>query len=199
MIGNDVVDLGDPETRPGAQHPRFDERVFAPEEREALARSGAPNRLRWILWAAKEAAYKVARKLDPRVAFSPRRFVVRLDAALRGEVRYDGERFGLRVDVLPGAVHAIASSDAEVPASVRSELRDLPAAEADPGRSVRALAARSLASALGAEPGAVAVVSAGRLPRLEVGGRPAAADLSLSHHGRLVAWACEVAPLEERA
>ena len=28
MVGNDVVDLGDPETRPGATHPRFDARVF---------------------------------------------------------------------------------------------------------------------------------------------------------------------------
>ena len=65
MIGNDVVDLGDAEVQPGATHPRFDARVFAREEREALRASGAPNRLRWILWAAKEAAYKAARKLDP--------------------------------------------------------------------------------------------------------------------------------------
>ena len=35
MIGNDVVDLGDADTRPGAQHRRFDERVFAPSERRA--------------------------------------------------------------------------------------------------------------------------------------------------------------------
>lgn len=199
MIGNDVVDLGDPETAPGAQHPRFDERVFAPEERDALARSGAPNRLRWTLWAAKEAAYKVARKLDPRVVFSPKRFVVCLDPTLRGEVRHGAVRFGLRIDVLPEAVHAIASSDAEVSSAVRSELLALPAPGADPGRSVRALAARSLTAALGARPGDVVVVKEGRVPRLEVGGRRATSDLSLSHHGNVVAWACEVSPLEEPA
>ena len=32
MIGNDVVDLGDDEAREGAQHPRFDARVFTAGE-----------------------------------------------------------------------------------------------------------------------------------------------------------------------
>ena len=54
MVGNDVVDLGDAETRGGPSHPRFDARVFAPAELAALAASAAPNRLRWSLWAAKE-------------------------------------------------------------------------------------------------------------------------------------------------
>ena len=37
MLGNDVVDLADPETRRAALHPRFDARAFAPRERAALA------------------------------------------------------------------------------------------------------------------------------------------------------------------
>ena len=32
MLGNDVVDLEDPETRPETFRPRFDERVFDPME-----------------------------------------------------------------------------------------------------------------------------------------------------------------------
>ncbi len=59
MVGNDIVDLGDAETCNGPSHPGFDARVFAPVERRALAASPAPNRLRWSLWAAKEAAYKL--------------------------------------------------------------------------------------------------------------------------------------------
>ena len=40
MLGNDIIDLGDPETRPGARHPRFDARVFTREERAALGDRG---------------------------------------------------------------------------------------------------------------------------------------------------------------
>ncbi|MGH7855988.1 MAG: 4'-phosphopantetheinyl transferase family protein, partial [Candidatus Binatia bacterium] len=94
MVGNDVIDLRDPETAPGSQHPRFDARVFAPAERALLGASTDARRLRWILWAAKEAAYKVARKIDARAVFSPRRFVV--DLAAR-HVLWEGTR--LRVDV----------------------------------------------------------------------------------------------------
>ena len=68
MIGNDIVDLRDPEVQPGASHPRFDRRVFAPEERSALAASGARERLRWILWAAKEAGRKRPTTTNARVA-----------------------------------------------------------------------------------------------------------------------------------
>ena len=43
MVGDDVVDLADPEARADALHPRFDARVFAPAERAALAASADPG------------------------------------------------------------------------------------------------------------------------------------------------------------
>ncbi len=76
MLGNDVVDLCDRDSHPTTLHPRFDERVFTDGERAALAASDSIGRERWRIWAAKEAAYKAARKLDARICFSPRRFVV---------------------------------------------------------------------------------------------------------------------------
>ena len=45
MIGNDVVDLSDPESAPAALHPRFDARAFCEAERERLAASRDPGRL----------------------------------------------------------------------------------------------------------------------------------------------------------
>ena len=53
MLGNDVIDLADPET--SSRHPRFDARVFGATERALLARSEDAGRLRQVLWAAKEA------------------------------------------------------------------------------------------------------------------------------------------------
>jgi phosphopantetheinyl transferase (holo-ACP synthase) len=56
LVGNDVVDLRDPENQPEAIHPRFDDRVFTWAERARILAAGSPHRMRWVLWAAKESA-----------------------------------------------------------------------------------------------------------------------------------------------
>ena len=196
MIGNDVVDLEDPETRPGAHHPRFDARVFAGAELNWLRRSGAPERLRWMLWAAKEAAYKVARKLDPRAAFAPARFAVQLDGSLRGRVEHAGRSLWLAVREDASSVHAIAS-DAELdPGRLLLGQQRLGAGGvppgAEPGFAVRRLAVQELALRLGAAPGELEIGQRGRIPELRRRGEAAGLDLSLSHHGGLIAFACEL-------
>ena len=108
MVGNDVVDLADREVCNGPAHPRVDARVFAPAERRALEAGGAPNRLRWTLWAAKEAAYKLAVKRDPNVIFAASRFVVKFDRALHGEVEHPGGRVAVPLATRGDAVHAVA-------------------------------------------------------------------------------------------
>jgi phosphopantetheinyl transferase len=198
VIGNDVVDLEDPETRAGATHPRFDARVFAGPELAWLRRSGAPERLRWMLWAAKEAAWKVARKLDPRAAFAPLRFAVQLDGSLRGRVEHAGRSLWLAVSADASSVHAIAS-DAELdPGRLLLGQQRLGAAaaasSAEPGLAVRRLAVHELALRLGAAPGELEIGQRGRIPELRRRGEPTDIDLSLSHHGGLVAFACELGP-----
>ena len=94
MLGNDVVDLEDPETRPETFRPRFETRVFDAVERRAIAHDPSPHARRWAHWAGKEAAYKLARQIDDRFVFSPGRLVVRFGD--RGEgvsgARCRGER-----------------------------------------------------------------------------------------------------------
>ena len=46
MTGNDVIDLGDDDSRAACRHPRVDERVLAESERALLATSGAADRVR---------------------------------------------------------------------------------------------------------------------------------------------------------
>ena len=100
-VGNDVVDLDDPETRIEALHPRWAERVFTEAERRALAASRVRHRLHWALWAAKESGYKALRRLDPAAVFSPRAFEIELEAprevraVFRGEVRHRDGTFSL--------------------------------------------------------------------------------------------------------
>ena len=64
MLGNDIVDLLDPESRPESFRPRFDDRVFDPREQTDIAHDDDPHTRRWAHWAAKEAAYKLARQVD---------------------------------------------------------------------------------------------------------------------------------------
>mgnify|MGYP001812953272 FL=1 len=84
MLGNDIVDLRDPDARPETFRPRFDERVFDPAERHAIDHDDAPHARRWAHWAAKEAAYKLARQVEPRFVFAPSRLVARFRRALQG-------------------------------------------------------------------------------------------------------------------
>lgn len=76
MIGNDLVDLYARETAGKSGDARFVKRVFTAREAELIAGSPNPDYALWMLWAAKEAAYKVARKLAPEVIFAHSRFEV---------------------------------------------------------------------------------------------------------------------------
>ena len=148
-IGNDVVDLADPETFPERLHPRFDARVFAPNELALLRASASPRRLRWSLWAAKEAAYKACARLEAELVFSPRKFEVAFDVApgtgecVSGVVRHRGRTLAVELHESAESVHAIARAADAPPAQVLSEV-DVVAS--DPSRAVRELASRMLGS-----------------------------------------------------
>ena len=190
MVGDDVVDLADPEAR--AVHPRFYARVFGAAERALLAASPEPECLRWVLWAAKEAAYKLAGKCGPRPIFSPVQFAVELEPgagdAWSGRVRHAGRAVGVRVRRAGDALHAVAGAGAGSFAGLAVR-----GAAEDPSQAARALAARELARRAGAPLEAVRFARRGRVPLVWLAGHDLRADLSLSHHGRFVAFACQLA------
>ncbi|MCG8590499.1 MAG: 4'-phosphopantetheinyl transferase superfamily protein [Proteobacteria bacterium] len=198
MVGNDVVDLSDPETRPETLHPRFDGRVFDAIERAQVDAADDPDRQRWRLWAAKEATYKLVKKLAPATVFSPRRFLVRFDGSPWGQVQVGARRFGVQLIERAREVHAIAMrlEDLALPLvhGVRRLERDEPAAWLSwgPSTAVRRFGIEAIARAVGARAGEFSIVREGRIPKLVWRDRPAPADLSLSHHGELVAFACSL-------
>jgi len=195
MVGNDVVDLRDDEALPEAA-PRFDARVFCAEELASLDASPHRSRRRWRLWAAKEAAYKLAVKRDPATVFAPSRFRVRLaDEAELGVVDTPPASVSVRIAEVDGAVHAVAStaSGQIVTGVLRIAARD-GASGSDPGEIARRFAREQLAAKLEVPLDALEIRKRGRVPELWQCGVRAAADLSLSHHGDVVAFACEIAP-----
>ena len=194
MLGNDVVDLRDPETRD--RHPGFDARVFTPHERATLEASDDPHVMRQRLWAAKESAYKAARRGDRRVFFSPVRFEVTLRDPERGHVEHASGRYEVRIARSGDCLHAVACRGADPDASERAiaEIAACP-----PGRAARRLALRALAPALGVEAADLGIGRRERIPTLELRGAPTGIPLTLSHHGRFAAFAALTRPTLSRS
>lgn len=193
-LGNDVVDLADPEARLEGLHPRFAERVFTPAEREILEGSGGERPvLHWALWTAKESAYKALARLAPRTVFAPRAFAVELAGPpgdrvpATGRVRHGSRSFALEVSRQGDALHAVAWDEAGNGAERRAVLREVAAAEGEPGAAVRRVASQAIGLALASGDEPVRIV--GRPPVAVGPTGPLDLVLSLSHHGRWVAFA----------
>ena len=84
-VGNDIVDLTDPDNKGKSRDSRYASRVFTPAERKRIESFPEPDVLLWALWAGKEAAFKVLAKKNPALPFIPRNYEVHLDDyGLRG-------------------------------------------------------------------------------------------------------------------
>jgi phosphopantetheinyl transferase (holo-ACP synthase) len=122
LIGNDLVDLRTREAVGKASDDRFIGRVFTPGEAARIKSSPDPDRTLWMLWAGKEAAFKIARKLRPVAIFAHSAYEVvptaieRAPSAerLRGHVHVRGTPgleeldFPLEWEVTAAFVHCVA-------------------------------------------------------------------------------------------
>lgn len=180
-VGNDVVDLGDPQIAAHHLRPRFVARVCSEEER---ARVRDAQSL-WSLFAAKEAAYKALVKLGFEPGFAHREIVVAAD--LRS-VRWRDVTLRLHVEATGERVHAVAwEGEAEPSWGIEQT------ADPDLSASARALLCGALARG-GRELSVLRDPREGSWdgfgpPRLVSRGEPIDVDVSLSHDGRFVGYA----------
>jgi len=197
MLGNDVVDLADAETLVSALHPRFDARVFTAAERDAIAQSTSANELRWSFWAAKESAYKLMRKIDCKVIFSPQKFCVHLDAWGAGTVAFVEQLFSVQVSRVDFALHAVCTLQNDTHCAWISKVAEIEALKAvdetqlSPSDAVRRLAMQEVAKVQDWDLTQLSVEkNSARIPGFCYAQERLAASLSLAHHGRYVAFAC---------
>lgn len=193
MIGNDVVDLRYFEP-PAYSHVRYLDRVCSPAEARAVRRSDRPARSLAIVWAAKEAAFKLISQKFNRGHFVPRDFV----AALYDQELDTGTDFTMscgdvlsriRVTTNECWVHAVATLPGDY--FLRWRVQEMseccsrdPAAGAE-SQAVRLLA-RKLLNDSGREGG---LVFLGRIPIVKKSSGASETAISLSHHGAFVAAA----------
>ena len=207
MLGNDVVDLLDLDANPDSFSPRFDDRVFSVDERKAIAADANPLARHWAHWAAKEAAYKLAKQFDSTFVFSPRRLVanfapVRTEWAGRlerhGHLQLpttvaggDGPNFplALRSFETTERIHVIAVPATSDWGAVDHAIEPLDVPHADPSDAVRKLATREISRRLGLAVNRLSIGQDGRIPMLLLDGAETSLSLSLSHHGDWIGYA----------
>ncbi|MCX7816742.1 MAG: 4'-phosphopantetheinyl transferase superfamily protein [Syntrophales bacterium] len=116
-IGNDIVDLTEVANFGKSRSKRFLERVFTKEEQRLIEGSEWPDRILWLLWAAKEATYKVLVKMVPEVTFVPRNYPIErlqfegYDAGysdVLGSVHHNGIRVPFLGEMSESFVHVCA-------------------------------------------------------------------------------------------
>ena len=152
LLGNDIVDLLEAGSRDKHRDARFVARVFTGHEQATIRQSAFPNETLWLLWAAKETAYKIVSKFDAPPVFRHRDFQIEVLSPLDAqhfpgtvllEVCYREITMSLEVSVNDKYVHAIgvlaASSArdthrivADVHRSSASEMQDWQARTAFP-------------------------------------------------------------------
>jgi phosphopantetheinyl transferase (holo-ACP synthase) len=81
-LGNDIVDLADPDSDLSSYRSSFVDRVLHPSEKsyfegpEFIASKEKFQILFWSIWSLKEAAYKALKRCLPQLIFSPAKFSV---------------------------------------------------------------------------------------------------------------------------
>jgi phosphopantetheine--protein transferase-like protein len=109
FIGNDIVDLTNPDIENKHNKRRFIRRVLSSYEMGLFESSENKKLTLWTLWSGKEAAYKVLKKLIPDMVFAHSKVIVDLDfSSMRGSVIYNEYVISLRWTVSDEWVHCVA-------------------------------------------------------------------------------------------
>jgi hypothetical protein len=115
-VGNDIVDLGNPDALGKSQDDRFLRRVFLPEEQSQISLDSDSDCILWVLWAAKETAYKIISKINPAIPSGPLKYRVHLEETVSLSPRTPGFRnghFSCLVETPVGSVKICALTGAD--------------------------------------------------------------------------------------
>ena len=188
------MDLLDPQADLRSIHQGFDARVMTTEESRLVLSALDPHRVRWTLWAAKESAFKVVKKVDPSAVFHPRAFEVDLTTFGGAHVCHSKTDFETVLYHSPKWVHAVTTLESKSVTSgsrLHSRVLSLESriGPLDESMEVRTFTRKALGSWLGISWLEVEIVTENRIPRALKRGQALKIDLSLSHDGNFVACA----------
>ncbi|MBW6486588.1 MAG: 4'-phosphopantetheinyl transferase superfamily protein [Syntrophobacterales bacterium] len=204
-VGNDIVDLAEPDNIGKSSDKRFCRRVFNPRELSLIANSDRPDSILWALWAAKEAAYKAVSRGAPTVCSIPKKYPVIIadagelaDSPLTGKVVTPLGELPVSIFIDAEMVHAIVAGTVDDLARIIFRVEQVDANNADPPRFARKVLLEEISRRIGCSVGDLSVAKEERrpwAPFIAFRGSRLFADISLSHDGRFVACAFDPAAL----
>ncbi len=200
MIGNDIVDIADPQAVGKNRDIRFINRVFTPDEQQKILNSDEPDIFLWSLWAGKETGYKAISKLYPVVSSSPGHYQIKLsDRPLpeSGTVYTPCGPVPLRFFITGEYIHCIGATTDEDMVSIVRNVQEIPQHQFCPDYKsdfVRNMVRKKISRYLKEDPEAIEIIRPkGRRglgpPVIYAGNKRTSIDISMSHDGRFAACA----------
>ena len=116
MIGNDIVDLNQaakdsPDSdQNGRRFTRFLDKVFTLEEQQLISNAEDKNKMIWLLWSMKEAAYKIYASAFCIRFFNPKEMVCSVSSKSKGIVEVKGEIYETSSIINKKYIYTIAKS-----------------------------------------------------------------------------------------
>jgi len=201
-VGNDVVDLTDPENVGKSGDRRFCRRVFNEEELALIAGSARPDTVLWALWSAKEAAYKAISRGDPSVCSIPKKYPVifetsahqKIYTSLKGIVKTPHGGIFIRVHIKKAFLHALAAGTMDELTRIVARVEALPEHTDDLSGLAGKILLEELAGRLGCPVDQLAIHKEKERPWAPYVTRLGARlpfTISLSHDGRFAAFAID--------
>lgn len=187
FIGNDVVDLFDEANQRSFHRTGYVERCCSADELYWLSQQTDQFSAFWILWAAKEAAYKVAIKEGVAPFRNPAAIVITLDSSAFMASIQSINCHGT-VSIYEEYVHAVAVNTHQMP----DYLCHINRREGVDGSQQAHTMLLELAAQNGiGSRGQVSIEKNQQaIPQLCSNGLPLSADISISHDGDWIAVAC---------
>lgn len=194
-IGNDIVDLLDPQAQHKWSKPRFLSKICSVDEQQLILSASDPHTTLWTLWACKEAAFKAIQKENNNARFIPNQYVCTPNQQQKDywHCQYQHLNCQIKVENKWNYVHAIAilhgDTDLNIPEmQLVSSVSELPLA-LSPSQAVREQALQLLTKRSYFNCRIVRQEEQGRLrpPTVLYNGQALTnCDLSLSHDGQWI-------------
>jgi phosphopantetheinyl transferase (holo-ACP synthase) len=114
MIGNDVIDLQLAQHQSNWQREGFLQKLFTTEEQLLITKDPEPERMVWLLWSMKEAAYKIYNRQTKKRAYIPKKLQCTLlskgNFYSTGQVFCEDELYHTKTILSTDSIHTIAVS-----------------------------------------------------------------------------------------
>lgn len=112
MIGNDVIDLDLAAVESNWRRRGYLDKLFSPAEQQLIRQATDQDRMVWLLWSAKEAAYKIIHRDTRQRTYAPLKYEVQLSGSETGCIQYGSRLSHFRTSVSGSCLHTVAVASA---------------------------------------------------------------------------------------